>query len=130
MAHHLRCALAQVKLRVSRPLPVDVDQLARDVGHDWRERLLSPAVTVRLFLLQILHGNVAITALRHVGQIKMQASSYCAARARLPLALFARLFDAVSQQAGVMTPGGATLLNGRRVLLGDTTTFCTPDTPQ
>ena len=128
MARHLRVALAQVKARAFRQLPVDVDQLARESGHDWRERLLTPAVTVRLFMLQILHGNVAITALRHVGQIAMQASSYCAARARLPLALFGQLFDAVSQQAGVMAHGAATLLNGRRVLLGDTTTFCTPDT--
>src|SRR2546426_730329 len=66
MARHLRCALAQVKVRISQQLTVDVDQLARDVGHDWRERLLSPAVTVRLFLVQILHGNVAINALPYV----------------------------------------------------------------
>src|SRR5256885_789561 len=99
MARHLRRALTHVKAQVSRQLPVDVDQLAADIGHDWRERLLTPAVTVRLFLLQILHGNVAITALRHIGQMTAQASSYCEARARLPLVLFARLFDAVSRQA-------------------------------
>src|SRR5438309_11926757 len=102
MARHFRGAVTQVKARVSarvsRQLPVDVDQLARDVGHEWRERVLTPAATVRLFLLQVLHGNVAITALRHVGQMTAQASSYCAARARLPLTLFAQLFDAVSQQ--------------------------------
>lgn len=133
MAHHVRCALAHVKAQVAGQLPVDVDQLARDVGHDWRERQLTPAVTVRLFLLQILHGNVAITALRHLGQMTATASSYCEARVRLPLALFAQLFDAVAQRvssATRMSPDAdaATLLNGRRVLLGDATTFSTPDT--
>lgn len=136
MARHLHAALAHVKAQASRRLPidVDVDQLAAEVGHDWRERLLTPAVTVRLFLLQILHGNVAITALRHIGPMTTAASSYCAARGRLPLTLFARLFDAVAQQAAGVTrmnpdAQAATLLNGRRVLLADATTFSMPDTP-
>jgi hypothetical protein len=132
MARHLRCALTHVKAQIARQLSVDVDQLATDVGHNWRDRLLSPAVTVRLFLLQVLHGNIAITALRHVGKMTAAASSYCDARARLPLLLFARLFDAIAQQVAAITMhgagGGATLLNGRRVLLADATTFCTPDT--
>ncbi len=59
-------------------------------------RKLAPGVTVWLFMLQILHGNVAMTALRHVGGVAMRASSYCAARTRLPLALFTQLFDAVA----------------------------------
>jgi hypothetical protein len=132
MAQHLRFALACVKAQRCGQLPVDVDQLASDAGHRWRERLLTPAATVHLFLLQILHGNVAITALRHLGQMSAAASSYCEARARLPLTLFAQLFDAVAQQAakvtrGCIDAGAATLLNGRRVVLGDTTTFTTPD---
>ena len=139
MAHHLHRAIAHVKAQVSAQLPVnvDVDQLARDIGHEWRERLLTPAVTVKLFLLQILHGNVAITALRHIGQMTMQASSYCAARARLPLELFTQLFDVIAREASNVAmihrdadPGAAGLLNGRRVLLGDATTFSTPDTPE
>lgn len=133
MARHLRAALTHVKAQAWRQLPVDVDKIAADAGHEWRERLLTPAVTARLFLLQILHGNVAITALRHVAQMTVGASSYCEARARLPLALFARLFDAVAQQAAAITTDrahAATLLKGRRVLLGDATTFCTPDTPE
>jgi hypothetical protein len=77
MARHLRAAIARVKAQAhasSSRLPVDVDQLARDAGHDWRDRKLTPAVTVRLFILQILHGNIAITALNHLGAITMQAS--------------------------------------------------------
>jgi len=132
MARHLRSALAHVKVQLARQLPVDVDRLAAHIGHRWRDRLLTPAATVRLFLLQILHGNVAITALRHIGQMAATASSYCEARTRLPLVLFAQLFDAVTQHVISATrmsqeSDAATLLNGRRVLLGDATTFSTPD---
>jgi len=133
MAHHLRAAIAHVKARAlarCSSLPVDVDQLARQAGHAWRDRKLTPAVTVGLFILQILHGNVAITALNHLGAITMQASSYCAARMRLPMQVFTQLFDAVSQAAEPARRASAVgLLNGRRVLLGDATTFSTPDTP-
>lgn len=131
MACHLQAAIEHVKRRTSFALPVDVDALAQSVGHVWRERKLTPAVTVRLFLLQVLHGNVAISALRHLGQVSLQASSYCAARARLPLALFSQLFDAVQQQVSVAmrcNDYAALLLNGRRVLLADATSFSMPDT--
>ena len=132
MACHLQAAIEHVKRRTSFALPVDVDALAQSVGHVWRERKLTPAVTVRLFLLQVLHGNVAISALRHLGQVSLQASSYCAARARLPLALFSQLFDAVQQQVSAVMRcccnDDATLLNGRRVLLADATSFSMPDT--
>ena len=137
MAGHLRCAIHQVKRRAASRLPIDVDRLAAAQGHLWRDRTLTPAVTVWLFLLQVLHGNCAITALRHVGGIAMRASSYCAARQRLPLTLFASLFDAMShaaaQAAGVVMlqpqSGRSLLMGGRRVLLADVTTFSMPDTP-
>jgi hypothetical protein len=127
MAGHFRAALHHVK--VHGQLPVDVDQLARQTGHVWRDRKLTPAVTVWLFLLQILNGNLAMTGLHRVGGVTMRASSYCAARMRLPLDLFVRLFDAVSRAAAVRTDSGEGLLNGRRVLLADATAFSMPDTP-
>ena len=77
MAAHLRAALGQVKAQVRRRLPVDVDvdQLAAQVGHRWRDRKLTPATTVWLFLLQVLHGNCAMTQLRHLGGVTMTAGS-------------------------------------------------------
>jgi hypothetical protein len=128
MARHLRAAIDHVKLRVRSGFPADVNALAEQVGCVWRERKLTPAVTIWLFMLQVLNGNVAITALHHLGGIMMQASSYCAARQRLPLELFTRLFDAISQAAGVvMEQSSLALIHGRRVLLGDVTTFSMPD---
>lgn len=143
MARDLRAALNHVKLQVRGRgrLPVEVDELAARVGHAWRDRELTPAVTVWMLLLQVINGNAAMTALRHLTGVTTTASSYCAARARLPLALFAELFDAVARAAAKAAARAATslntapacsstLLNGRRVVLGDGTTFSTPDTPE
>jgi hypothetical protein len=130
MASHLRAALNQVKTWVDSRVPIDVDQLARQVGHEWRDRTLTPAVTVRLFLLQVLNGNMAMTGLRLLSGMAVQASSYCEARMRLPLALFAELFDAVCRLgAREKVSWGTSLLNGRRVLLADASSFSMPDTP-
>ena len=77
MARHLRAAVNRVKLQVRRlgPLPVDVDELAGKVGHHWRQRELTPAVTVWMFLLQVLNGNAAMTALRHLSGVAVTAST-------------------------------------------------------
>ena len=137
MARHLRAAIARVKVQIRSQLPVDVNSIAAETGHVWRENKLTPAVTIWLFMLQVLNGNVAITALHHLSGMMMQASSYCEARKRLPLELFARLFDAISQAAveGIALAAGMVieqssqaLIHGRRVLLGDVTTFSMPDT--
>jgi len=49
---------------------------------------------------------------------------------RLPLELFAQLFDAVYRLiAHDERPWSVSLLNGRRVLLADATSFSMPDTP-
>src|SRR4051812_22846260 len=120
MAQHIRVAIAHVKARMGMRLPVDVDQLAREAGHQWRERLLPPSLTVWVFALQILNGNCAINALRHLGNLPAGASSYCCARMKLPLQVFTRLFDAVSRMALAASQSdpaqpnkSAALLNGR-----------------
>jgi hypothetical protein len=128
MAQHVRAALAHVKAQMGTRFAADVDQQAREAGHRWRERTLTPAMTIWFFALQILNGNCAINALRHLGNLPTQASSYCTARMKLPLQLFTRLFDTVAQMARVTSENNATLLNGRRVLLGDVTSFSMPDT--
>lgn len=100
-----------------------VEGLCRSLGFAFRERLLTPATTVRLFLLQILFGNTAITHLRQLAGFDFAASSYCAARLRLPLALLrAMLVWTVDQtrSAGAIGP---------RVLLVDGSSFAVSDTP-
>jgi hypothetical protein len=102
-------------------------------GHVWRQRVLDPATTLALFILQVLHGNTAITHLRHLSGVTVAASSYCTARQRLPLAALATLIervccDGIESIQSAVTGSAAWL--GRRVVLADATSATTPDTPE
>ena len=98
-------------------------------GHVWRDRVLDPANTIRLFILQILHGNTAISRLRHLSPIEVSDSSYCAARARLPVSALASLVGELCCEGGRCLADGASWF-GRRVLMADGTGALTPDTPE
>jgi hypothetical protein len=115
-----------------------VNEHFAQAGHVWRERLLDPATTLTLFILQVLHGNTAITHLRHLARISVAAASYCQARARLPLEALAQLVENVSRNAiqsieskacdeAKPSRGPASWL-GRRVILCDATSVTAPDT--
>jgi Transposase DDE domain len=106
-----------------------VDKCFADAGHVWRDCVLTPARTMKLFILQVLHGNTAISHLRHLSDIDVADSSYCEARARLPLAGVATAVTAVQSccQGGRCIEEAATWL-GRRVLMTDATAVTTPDT--
>ena len=62
--------------------------------------LLSPPSTVRLFLLQVLHGNAAIVHLRQLSGIDFAAASYCQRGARLPLAVLTSLLGEMARCGG------------------------------
>ena len=57
--------LARLKRDPIADLPIAsrLEQLLHDQGHAWRDRILTPLVTVRLFLVQILSGNIAVATL-------------------------------------------------------------------
>ena len=109
-------------------LAARVEQLCREHAHRWRDRLLTPAVTVRLMLLQVLHGNTAITHLRQLCGVGFAAASYCEARARLPLVVWEELVRWVAGRAAG-GPGRAGRA-GVRVLVADCSSFSTGDPPQ
>ena len=122
--------LARIK---ADPLPLlggreRVNQCFARVGHVWRDRVLDPANTLALFALQVLHGNTAISHLRHLSKTKVSDSSYCDARARLPVAGFAAAVQDLCCDGGRCIEDAARWL-GRRVLMADATTAATPDTP-
>jgi hypothetical protein len=128
MAVSMSVALA----RLARCSEDDLDpqktflQRCEQDGHVWRERLLGPRVTLWLFLLQVLHGNTAITHLRHLSGIGFAPASYCQARMRLPLAALGALLGSMVHRAGLPGSSGPT---GRRVLFVDGSSFSMPDTP-
>jgi hypothetical protein len=82
--------LRQFKAKVADALSAGtITKACRCLGVCWRERVFDPVTTVHVFLLQILHGNTACTALPRLAGLAFSAAAYCEARKRLPLALFA-----------------------------------------
>ena len=66
-------------------------QVCLESGCKWRERLLPPTRTVELLLIQVLHGNTAISHLRHIAGINFSPSAFCQARARIPIAILQKI---------------------------------------
>src|SRR5713101_9882066 len=93
-----------------------------------RERVLGPVTTVHVFLLQILHGNTACTALSRLAGVSFTAAAYCKARRRLPLALFEDLLERVCDAwfPDVHTTGR---WRGHRTWILDGSSYSMADTP-
>ena len=77
--------------------PAAIEDACRQEGYSWRKRLLDPVVTIYLFLLQILHGNTACQHVVQFGRWTFSDSAYCQARKRLPLRVFHRLLEWITQ---------------------------------
>lgn len=111
------------------PTAAGIDQICRQHGHAFRDRLFTPLVTLRFFCLQILHGNTAIAHLRQLAGIAFVPSSYSDARARLPLKVFEAILEwmARSFDKPIVT-ASSNLLAGYRLIVVDAFTFSMPDT--
>ena len=98
MAPMFATVVADFKADVGQVLSATViEQLCEDLGHEYRQRVLDPVVTVHTFLTQVLHGNTACSHLPHLMGLDFSAAGYCKARVRLPLTLLETLFDRVSE---------------------------------
>src|ERR1035437_7989596 len=122
-------ALGQVKEDFRNPLPEQsILDVCKQVGQTFRRRLLGPVKTVYLFLLQVLHGNLAISGLHHLTDIAFTDSGYCQSRGRLKVELLSGLFDVVP---GTLRRAGESfgLWHGHRVIHIDATGVSMPDRP-
>jgi hypothetical protein len=100
-----------------------------EAGHRWRERDLGPVATVKMFLLQILYGNVACEFVPHLAGKDVTGSAYCTARGRLPLAALQSLLTrCTAKMAECVKDTGLWL--GHRLFLLDGSSFSMPDTPE
>lgn len=129
---HAPTALTLARLKreplADLPLAGPLDQAMADLGHGgWRERLLTPLVTVRLMLIQVLAGNCAIGALRQLAGLDFAPSSYCEARERLPLDVLQWLLQWLHAHAAEAM--GIAKQLGPRVLVVDGSSYSMPDTP-
>jgi hypothetical protein len=109
--------------------PAAIEGACRQEGYTWRRRLLDPVVTIYLFLLQVLHGNTACTHVVQFGCWTFSDSAYCQARKRLPLRVFHRLLEWITQAAGRATAADHRWF-GHRVWVLDGSSFSMPDTPE
>jgi len=109
--------------------PEAIERECRRAGHSWRERLLGPATTVYLFLLQVLHGNTACRHVVHFGEWSFSDAAYCQARKRLPLAVLHALLESTAAAVRTTTSAGSRWL-GHRVWVVDGSSFSMPDRPE
>jgi putative transposase len=121
--------LRQFKADVAKALSAEIiRKVCECLGHAWRERVLDPVTTVHVFLLQILHGNTACSALARLAGLTFTATAYCDARKRLPLAVFAVLLHRVCQ-ALVPEMQQTGRWHGHRTWTLDGSSFSMSDTP-
>lgn len=106
-----------------------IQKLCSEIGYNWRRRVLEPGKTFQLFLLQILHGNVALSCVPHLASSKFTASALCQARQRLPLKVFENLLESVSNQIEQEEFRKSDWC-GHRVLIVDGSGFSMPDTEE
>jgi hypothetical protein len=130
MAGSIAAALGRIK---ADPLgvikPEIVNELCRELHYHWRDRQLDPAVTLALFVQQIIHGNTACTEVRHLAGQSFTASAWCQARARLPLAVCQAMLTRACDAAMPRTHERDHLWHGHRTFHVDGSTFSMPDTP-
>ncbi len=122
--------VAQFKRNWSQELEAEaIIEACREAGHHGRERELGPVTTVRMFLLQILFGNVACNFVPRWAGKHVTGSADCEARARLPLAVLQKLLTrCTSRMAEAVRNTGLWL--GHRLFLLDGSGFSMPDTAE
>ena len=101
-----------------------VEATCRQQGYQWRERKLSPAVTIGLFIQQILQANACCQTVRHLARQEFTGAAWCQARARLPLAVYQSLL------AKVCPSRPSYRWRGHRTFYVDGTGFSLWDTPE
>lgn len=129
MALTISEVLRQFKADVSRSIAAEtIVKICGDLNYRCRDRVLGPVTTVHVFLLQILHGNTACTALARLAGVAFTGVAYCLARQRLPLALFQSLLERVCDS---LFPEAHTTgrWRGHRTWTLDGSSFSMPDTP-
>jgi len=113
----------------------EIEAICRHLGHTWRDRIFTPAVTVRSMVHRALNPDKSIRAVLTdltVADDRLEQTpadaSWCEARSRLPQALWAELLRHSVKRLGALT-AGQFLYKGRQVFLIDGSTLSMPDTP-
>ena len=123
---HLSTALASLRGNLAVALSTEaIEDAFIQAGQGWRNRLLGPAQTVHLFLLQILDGNAPIGRVLHLAGKTFSKSAFVQARMRLPLEALRLLTERVARAAGLSND--ECLWRGHRTWALDGTGVSMPD---
>lgn len=129
MARSISAAVRQIKSELREHLtPNDILAACVAAGHQWRQRVLDPVVTVHALLLQILHATAMTGVSRLVG-VSFSAGAYCQALQRLPVAVLRVLLRQSVVRQRQATAEHANW-HGHRVFYVDGSSCSMPDTPE
>ncbi|MCK4624250.1 MAG: IS4 family transposase [Phycisphaerae bacterium] len=113
----------------------EIDIICRQLGHSWRGRIFTPAVTVRSMVYRRLHPDKSIRAVLAdmvAGDDRIErtpaTTSWCEARSRLPDPLWPKLIGDSTAKLQTLA-GWRYLYFDRPVYLLDGSTISMPDTP-
>lgn len=113
----------------------EIETICRQFGHTWRQRLFTPAVTVRAMVHRGLHPDKSIAAvLTDLAPtlrgtiVAPTRSAFCQARARLPHGLWKRLLDRSVERLRALA-ARRHLVFGRPLYIFDGTSVSMPDEP-
>jgi hypothetical protein len=130
MHRRIDTALRHLRQDLTRHLDqAAIDEVCHQVGHFWRDCVLTPFAIVHWFLVQVLHGNTALSHISLQARRTFTHAAYCLARARLPLAVFQGVLRNVIKS---LVPLSETegRWRGHRTWLLDGSSFSMPDTPE
>jgi hypothetical protein len=130
MHHRISTTLHALRQDLADRLGDDVIRAAcRAAGHTWCDAcLLTPAAIIHWFLIQVAHGNTALTHVSLMAGRAFSASAFCQARAKLPLAVFRALLREIVR-ALIPDTEAIGRWRGHRTFLVDGSSFSMPDTP-
>jgi hypothetical protein len=116
------------------PPSAHIDQLARSMNHSFRGTTLTPGNTLKLFVQQIVHGNIACSAVHRLAEERFSDSAWCQARDRLPIEVIQSVHQLLVEQSRrkLRESGdvgdGTHCWRGHRVHVIDGTSDSMPDT--
>jgi Transposase DDE domain len=133
--HRLVSVLQRIRHDVATLLDKEaINTACLEEKYTWKDRLLNPANTIHLFILQILNENTPLNDVPRRSGESFTGSAFCKARKRLPLGVFKRL---LCRLADTLLPNSRNAHAddegrwfGHRVYIMDGSSCSTPDTPE
>jgi hypothetical protein len=117
-------------------LPEPINQLALAGNHLFRNTTLTPGNTLRLFVQQVAHGNIACAAVHRLAETRFSDTAWCQARDRLPMEVIQSVLGSLVEQTRRELDqtddigDQAQRWRGHRVHVIDGTSDSMPDTPE